>query len=83
MEVVERNNFVLYIIAERVARVAELVDALDSKSSPAHTGCRFESDLWYKMMVSSDVDHHRLSNSVGELPAHLYYIRSFSYIRVG
>jgi putative endonuclease len=30
------------------AEVAELVDALDSKSSLAHTRCRFESGLRYK-----------------------------------
>jgi hypothetical protein len=36
------------MLAKRTkAKVAELVDALDSKSSPAHPGCRFESDLWY------------------------------------
>jgi hypothetical protein len=38
------------------AKVAELVDALDSKSSPAHPGCRFESDLWYdKALQVSDL----------------------------
>ena len=43
-------NELCYIVAEK-AKVAELVDALDSKSSPAHPGCRFESDLWYWKVI--------------------------------
>ena len=35
------------------AEVAELVDALDSKSSLAHTRCRFESGLRYETIAIS------------------------------
>ena len=41
----------LCILLKINAKVAELVDALDSKSSPAHPGCRFESDLWYWKVI--------------------------------
>ncbi len=41
------TNFAAKII---IAEVAELVDALDSKSSLAHTRCRFESGLRYKII---------------------------------
>ena len=35
-----------------IAEVAELVDALDSKSSLAYTRCRFESGLRYNLFSS-------------------------------
>ena len=38
------------------AEVAELVDALDSKSSLAHTRCRFESGLRYNRPIPSNQD---------------------------